>query len=95
MFSFGFALGFVVWQLSALGFVVWQLSAFLLTKQHQLARSCTLCSKDSDILKSLREVLGCPYNKSVTLPWNLGFDLFRVRRFDRVRVRVGVGLGSG
>ena len=35
------------------------------------------------------------FEKSVKLAWNLGFDLFRVRRVARARVRIGVGLGLG
>ena len=31
----------------------------------------------------------------MNLAWSLGFDLFRVRRVARARVRVGVGLRLG
>ena len=46
-------------------------------------------------MDSFRRQIWVMSRKSVKLAWSLGFDLLRVRRVARYKIRVGVGLGSG
>ena len=43
--------------------------------------------------ESIKETFNTKSIECVKLAWSFGFDLFRVRRVARSRVRIGVGLG--